>query len=139
MTPEQKHLVQTSFEKIAPLADLAGELFYARLFKLDPSLRSLFKGDIKEQAKKLMRMIATAVNGLDRMGELLPAVADLGRRHGAYGVKDKDYDTVGSALLWTLEQGLKDDFTPQVKAAWAEVYGVLADVMKHAAAQSKVA
>lgn len=133
MTPEQKSLVQSSFDQIVPIAETAGELFYMRLFELDPTLRPLFKGDIKDQAKKLMRMIGMAVSGLDRPAELLPLVADLGRRHAGYGVKDKDYDTVGAALLWTLQRGLDDAYTPQVKDAWAAVYGLLANTMKQAA------
>jgi hemoglobin-like flavoprotein len=136
MTPEQKMLVQSSFAKVAPIAEAAAELFYGRLFELDPSLRPLFKGDIKEQGRKLMAMIRAAVAGLDNLSGLVPVVQDLGRRHLAYGVKDKHYDTVGAALLWTLEKGLGDSFTPPVKDAWTVVYGVLATTMKDAAAQA---
>ena len=133
MTPKQKTLVQVSFTKVVPIADLAAELFYAKLFKLDPDIGLLFKGDMKEQGRKLMRMIATAVNGLDRLEELVPAVQDLGRRHIAYGVRPEHYDTVGAALLWTLEQGLGTGFTPEVREAWSVVYGLLAGTMKAAA------
>ncbi len=133
MTPKQKVLVQRSFLKVAPIAEQAADLFYARLFKLDPALQPLFKGDMKEQGRKLMRMIATAVNGLDRLEELVPAVQDLGRRHVVYGVRPTHYDTVGAALLWTLEQGLGPDFAPEVRDAWAAVYGILAGTMKDAA------
>jgi hemoglobin-like flavoprotein len=104
------------------------------LFELDPSLRSLFKGDIKEQGRKLMAMINTAIGGLTRLEELVPAVQGLGRRHVTYGVQDSHYGTVASALLWTLETGLGPAFTPPVKAAWAKAYTVLADTMKAAAA-----
>jgi hemoglobin-like flavoprotein len=133
MTPKQKVLVQRSFLKVAPIADQAAELFYTRLFALDPALQPLFRGDMKEQGRKLMRMIATAVNGLDRLEELVPAIQDMGRRHVVYGVRPSHYDTVGAALLWTLEQGLGPDFTPEVKDAWAAVYGILARTMKDAA------
>lgn len=133
MTPIQKKLVQSSFAKVAPIAGTAAELFYSKLFALDPALKPLFKGDMKEQGRKLMRMIATAVNGLDRLEALVPAVQDLGQRHVAYGVTAAHYDTVGEALLWTLERGLGPDFTPDVKDAWATVYGLLAQVMKDAA------
>jgi len=138
MTPKQKTLVQVSFTKVVPIADVAAELFYAKLFKLDPDIGPLFKGDMKEQGRKLMRMIATAVNGLDRLDELVPAVQDLGKRHVAYGVRPEHYDTVGAALLWTLEQGLGTEFTPEVKAAWTVVYGVLAGTMKAAAYPGQV-
>ena len=134
MTPEQKIMVQNSFQKVATIADTAAELFYNRLFELDPALKPLFKGDIKEQGRKLMKMIGMAVAGLDELGALIPIIQDLGKRHITYGVKDDDYDTVAEALLWTLEKGLGADFTPEVKLAWTAVYQVLAKVMKEGAA-----
>jgi hemoglobin-like flavoprotein len=136
MTPEQAVLVKSSWAKVVPIADTAAELFYGKLFELDPALKPLFKGDMKEQGAKLMKMINTAVNGLDRLEAIVPAVQDLGARHVGYGVKAEHYDTVGAALLWTLEQGLGEGFTPEVKDAWAEVYGVLASTMKDAAAKA---
>jgi len=136
MTPEQAELVKSSWAKVVPIADQAAELFYGKLFELDPSLKQLFKGDMVEQGKKLMKMISTAVNGLDRLDEIVPAVQQLGVRHIGYGVKDEHYDTVGAALLWTLEAGLGDAFTEDVKESWATVYGLLADTMKAAAAEA---
>jgi len=133
MTPEQVFLVQKSWRQVLPIADTAAELFYTRLFTLDPSVKPLFKGDMKAQGKKLMAMIGTAVGGLSKLESIVPAVQDLGRRHVKYGVKDQHYDTVGAALLWTLEQGLGEAFTPDVKSAWITVYGVLATTMKDAA------
>ena len=127
--------MQESFKKVLPIKDAAAALFYDRLFALDPSLRPLFKGDMKEQGRKLMTMIATAVGGLNRLDEIVPAVRALGERHLGYGVKSKDYATVGEALIWTLEQGLGDDFTPETKAAWSAVYGLLSSVMIDAASQ----
>jgi hemoglobin-like flavoprotein len=137
MTPQQKTLVQESFAKVVPIADEAAALFYLNLFARDPALKALFKGDMQEQGRKLMKMIATAVNGLDRLDSIVPAVQDLGRRHVAYGVRAEHYDTVGAALLQTLEQGLGAAFTPEVKQAWAAVYGVLAGAMKGAAYAGK--
>lgn len=134
MTPKQIELVQGSWRKVAPISDTAAELFYGKLFSLDPGLRPLFKGDMKAQGRKLMGMIATAVNGLARLDAIVPAVQDLGRRHVRYGVRDKDYDTVASALVWTLAQGLGESFTPEVKDAWVSAYGLLAKTMKDAAA-----
>ena len=133
MNNEQKLLVQKSFEKVAPIADLAAELFYGRLFELDPTLKPMFRGDIKDQGKKLMSTLKVAVAGLDRLDALLPTVQALGRRHLAYGVRDEHYDIVASALLWTLEKGLGELWTPDCKAAWEEVYTILAKVMKDAA------
>jgi hemoglobin-like flavoprotein len=135
MTSRQVELVQTTWEKCVPIADQAATLFYGKLFELDPNLKPLFKSDIKEQGRKLMTMITVAVRGLNDLGKLVPAVQDLGRRHVGYGVKDEHYATVGSALLWTLEQGLGSAFTPEVKDAWATTYTVLADTMKNASNQ----
>ncbi len=133
MNDEQKLLVQKTFEMVAPIADVAAGLFYGRLFELDPTLKPLFRGDIKDQGKKLMSTLKVAVQSLDRLDALVPTVQALGRRHLAYGVRDEHYDIVGGALLWTLEKGLGEAFTPEVKEAWTIVYGILAKVMKDAA------
>jgi hemoglobin-like flavoprotein len=135
MTPEQIALVQASFAQVLPIADTAAALFYGRLFELDPSLRPMFTGDIQEQGRKLMTTLKVVVNGLTRLEQLVPAVQSLGRRHAGYVVQDQHYDTVAAALLWTLGQGLGDAFTPEVAAAWATAYAVLADTMKAAAAE----
>jgi hemoglobin-like flavoprotein len=129
-------LVQRTWDLVLPIADDAAQLFYRRLFELDPSLRPMFaKSDMAEQRKKLMQMITVAVRGLGRLQDILPAVVALGRRHVQYGVTDAHYATVGAALLWTLEQGLGPAFTDDVKAAWAATYTALADVMRGAAEQ----
>jgi hemoglobin-like flavoprotein len=139
MTPRQKLLVQTTFAQVAPIADQAAALFYARLFELDPALRALFPGDLAEQRTKLMRTLGLAVNGLDDLGALVPVVEGLGRRHVGYGVADAHYATVGAALLWTLAQGLGPAFTAEVEEAWATVYGVLSTTMRKAAAAAAAA
>jgi len=133
MTPENIALVKDSWRQVLPIQDTAARLFYGRLFELDPSLRPLFRGDMAEQGRKLMTMINMVVTSLDNLAPLLGAVEDLGRRHVAYGVTDAHYDTVGSALLWTLGKGLGEQFTPPVEAAWIEAYTTLASVMKQAA------
>jgi hemoglobin-like flavoprotein len=135
MTPNQIELVQKTWTRVAPIGDTAATLFYGKLFELDPALRKLFNGSMEVQGRKLMTMIGTAVNGLGHVDEILPAVRELGQRHVRYGVKDAHYDTVGAALLWTLERGLGEAFTPPVKQAWSTAYLTLADVMKDAAAQ----
>lgn len=139
MTPEQVTLIKTSWAKVVPISDAAAEIFYTKLFELDPELKTLFKGDMKDQGKKLMAMINTAVNGLDDLEGIVPAVQDLGKRHVDYGVKDEDYDTVGTALISTLEIGLDKEFTDDVKEAWVTVYTVLSTTMKDAAATADVA
>lgn len=126
-------LVQGTFKQVVPIADTAAEIFYNKLFDLDPALKPLFKGDMKEQGAKLMSMIGTAVNGLNNLEAIVPAVQNLGKSHVGYGVKDSHYDTVGNALLYTLDKGLGEAFTPEVKDAWVEVYTVLATTMKDAA------
>ena len=134
MTPEDVILVQTSFQKVVPIADTAADLFYDRLFDIAPDVRALFPEDMKEQKKKLIAMLATAVNNLHRVETVVPAVEDLGKRHLAYGVTPQHYEPVGAALLWTLEQGLGEAFTPPLKAAWTEAYLTLAGVMQKATA-----
>jgi hemoglobin-like flavoprotein len=133
MTHEEKKLVQESFEMVRPIAEQAAQLFYRRLFELNPKLRLLFRNNMEEQGRKLMQMLGMAVKGLERLEELLPAVRALGERHTAYGVMDEDYETVGAALLWTLEAGLGRAFTPAMKEAWLKVYELLAGTMKEAA------
>lgn len=133
LTLKQKDLVQSSWEQVVPIADTAAELFYGKLFELDPEVKPLFaESDMKEQGKKLMQMISVAVKGLDNLGELVPAVQKLGERHNGYGVKAEHYDTVGAALLDTLEKGLGEAFTAETKEAWTITYTTLAGVMKEA-------
>lgn len=139
VSAKDKALVQETFALVAPIADKAAEIFYSKLFELDPELKPLFKGDITEQGKKLMSMLAAAVKGLDDLGALVPVVQDLGKRHVGYGVKDEHYDTVAAALLSTLEAGLGDAWNDDVKTAWTNVYVVLATTMKDAAAESTAA
>ena len=139
MTPEQMQIVQKSWAMVMPIAPQAAELFYERLFELDPSLRALFKSDMTAQGEKLTRAITSIVCNLDKLDSLLPGLRALGKRHIGYGAEPAHYDTVGAALLWTLEQGLGADFTPAVRAAWAEAYNILATVMKDAAALSEAA
>jgi hemoglobin-like flavoprotein len=133
MTPEKIALVRSSWQQVLPIRDTAAQLFYGQLFELDPSLRGMFKGDMVEQGRKLMAMINTVVNSLDKLGPILETIEEMGRRHVAYGVTEAHYDTVGSALIWTLGQGLGEKFTPAVKNAWAEAYDTLASAMKQAA------
>lgn len=139
VTAAQKTLVQASFATVATIADDAAILFYQKLFELDPSLRPMFRGDMAEQRKKLMQMITAAVKGLDRLEQLVPVVQDLGRRHAHYGVAESHYDTVGAALLWTLEMGLGKTFTHEMKEAWTAVYVLLSTTMKDAAREQVVA
>ena len=133
VTETQKTLVQESFAAIAPIADDVAAIFYHRLFEIAPELKPMFKGDMPNQRRKLVQMLTAAVKGLDRLDQLVPVVQDLGRRHAGYGVEDQHYDTVGAALLWTLDRCLGRAFTPDLEDAWTTVYVVLATTMKEAA------
>lgn len=139
MTPEDLTLVRSSWAKVQPISTQAAALFYGRLFEIAPELQALFKGDMHAQGQRLMNMIDTAVRGLESWDQLVPAVQALGRRHAGYGVKPADYDKVAAALLWTLEQGLGETFTDDVRAAWISTYTALADTMKSAAAEAEAA
>lgn len=134
MTPEERKLVQSSFAAVAPISEQAAELFYGRLFEIAPEVKPLFKGDMKAQGRKLMQMLSAAVSGLDDLGALVPVVQDLAKRHTGYGVTAAHYKPVGEALIWTLEQGLGDKFTPPVRNAWVKTYGILSNTMIDAAA-----
>ncbi len=136
MNTEQIKLVQNSFEKVRPISETAAELFYKRLFELNPSLKSLFKGEMKTQGIMLMKMLDYAVTGLNEPDKIVPAIKALGKRHVGYGVKEEYYETVGEALLWTLEKGIGEDFTRDVKEAWVEAYKLLSDTMKSAAREA---
>jgi hemoglobin-like flavoprotein len=136
MSTKQIELVQSSFARVLPIADAAASLFYQRLFDKDPSLRPMFRGDMKEQGKKLMAMIGSAVGNLRHLDRIVPAVRNLGTRHSAHGVRDEHYATVGAALLWTLENGLGEAFTGDVREAGAAAYTLLAETMKDATAEA---
>jgi hemoglobin-like flavoprotein len=133
MTPEQQQLVKNSWAQLESDSRKAANLFYGRLFEVYPEVRPLFRGDMEAQGRKLMDMINVAVNSLDNLEPLTGVIRYSGKRHADYGVRDKDYDKVADALLWTLEHGLGNDFTPPVKEAWVAVYDTLADLMKSGA------
>ena len=136
----QISLVQNTWRQVLPAENEVARLFYDKLFEIDPGLTQLFgTTDLRAQGRKLTAMITTAVNGLTRLDSIVPAVRELGRRHAGYGVTEAHYDTVAAALLWTLEQGLGDAFTPEVTQAWTCVYGILANTMKDAAAATVAA
>ncbi|WP_026375793.1 globin family protein [Aestuariibacter salexigens] len=133
LSKRQVFLIQSSFEKVAPIADTAAALFYRKLFEYDPSLKSLFKNDMKSQGKKLMMTLGTAVKGLSDLDSIVPVLQNLARKHVGYGVKVEDYTPVGNALLYALSQGLGTDFNQEVRQAWVDLYKVIAEVMRSAA------
>ena len=133
MLARQKKLIQDTWKQVVPIADQAAAIFYQRLFEIDPSTRVLFNTtDMVQQRKKLIQILSVAVSSLDNLGALRNTVEALGHRHAGYGVKDAHYDSVGEALLWTLEQGLGAAWTPEAAVAWKEVYGLLSSIMRNA-------
>ena len=129
MNPTQIKLVQESFAKIAPILETAAVLFYDRLFEVAPQVKAMFPADMKEQRKKLMATLAVVVNGLGNLESILPAASALAMRHVSYGAKKEHYPVVGAALLWTLEKGLGDAWTPELADAWTTAYGTLSGFM----------
>lgn len=129
MTPQQIAMVQDSFTKVAPIADQAAVLFYDRLFEIEPSVKPMFRGDMAEQRRKLMATIGVVVTGLTKLETVLPAASALAKKHVGYGVKAEHYPVVGAALLWTLEKGLGDAWTPELAEAWTAAYGTLSGYM----------
>jgi hemoglobin-like flavoprotein len=129
MTPDQVTLVQQSFAKVAPISETAAVLFYDRLFEIAPQVKTMFPADLTEQRRKLMVMLAAVVNGLGDLNSIPPAASALAKRHVSYGAKAEHYPVVGAALLWTLEKGLGDGWTPQIAEAWTATYGTLSGYM----------
>jgi len=129
MTSDQVKAIKDSFVKVTPIAEQAAALFYGRLFEIAPAVRPLFRGDMTEQGRKLMAALAIVVHSLNNLESVLPVASGLAKRHVDYGVKAADYAPVGAALLWTLEKGLGDQWTPELAAAWARPTKVLSDFM----------
>jgi hemoglobin-like flavoprotein len=140
MTPTQQELIRSTWAQVTPIADTAAQLFYERLFELDPALRRLFsRTDMEAQRKNLMQTLTVVVKSIDNLAPLIPAVEALGRRHAGYGVQAKHYATVGQALLDTLQAGLGDAFTRDAREAWGDAYELLAGVMLAAGGEARAA
>jgi nitric oxide dioxygenase len=129
MDSTQIKLVQDSFAKVGPISEQAAVIFYDRLFEVAPSVKAMFPADMTEQRKKLMATLAVVVNGLSNLESILPAASALARRHVGYGATPAHYPVVGGALLWTLEKGLGEAWTPETAAAWTAAYGTLSGYM----------
>jgi nitric oxide dioxygenase len=129
MTPDQVTAIQASFAKVTPISEQAAALFYGRLFEIAPEVKPLFRGDMTEQGRKLMATLAVVVNSLGNLSAILPAASALAKRHVGYGVKAEHYAPVGEALLWTLQRGLGEHWTPELATAWSTAYGVLSEFM----------
>jgi hemoglobin-like flavoprotein len=130
LTPEQIELVADSFKQVMLHEEAVAALFYARLFELDPKLRSLFQIEMRVQGHRFADMLYLIVDGLDKPEQLLPQLRALGQRHREYDVHPEHYATVGAALLWALRQGLGQHFTPQVEYSWTALYALIAETMQ---------
>lgn len=129
VSEQQKALVQESFKVVEKISDVAADMFYQRLFDIEPDLRSLFSEDLREQKKKLMGALKVLVNTLDHPDKLIPILEDMGRKHKTYGVVEDHFVPVADALVWTLEEGLGSDFTEEVRHAWTALYSAVASIM----------
>jgi nitric oxide dioxygenase len=139
MSPDQVVLVKSSFARVAPISEQAAAIFYARLFEIAPEVRPLFKGDVTEQGRKLMKTLTVVVNGLSDLPSILPAAEALAIRHVSFGVRPEHYAPVGEALIYTLGKGLGDAFTEETKAAWIGAYTLLSGFMIEKAATAQAA
>jgi hemoglobin-like flavoprotein len=138
MRAETERLVRESWARFEPVAEQSAGFFYDKLFDLDPDAQRLFaRTDMEAQGRKVMQMFAAIVRTLDQPDTLVSEVADLGRRHVHYGVRDSQYDSVGTALLWTLERGLGTAFTDDVRNAWTEAYLLISTVLRRAATREQ--
>jgi hemoglobin-like flavoprotein len=117
------------------MKEQTANIFYNRLFELNPELKKLFQKDRFYQVKIFMDMFSWLVMGLQRIHDITPVAQDLARRHTIYGVKEEDYKTLKEAFLYTLEKAFGSDFTPELKAAWNDAYDLIAKIMKDAARQ----
>lgn len=122
-------LVQSQFDKVKPMGAEFADLFYNRLFELAPTLRSLFPETLSEQKEKFISMLVVVVAGLNEPDMLVPIIRSMGSRHARYQVRPEHYTIVGEALLWSLAQGLGEEFTAEGEEAWRAVYGMMASLM----------
>ena len=124
------------FREIDPV--LIGDVFYSKLFSFNPSLRKMFPSNMSHQYQKLMEMINTIIARLDKLDELSDEISAMAQRHVHYGVRAGHYKLVGKALLWTLKQGLGNDWTPELEEGWTKCYALLSGEMIRASQQNSV-
>jgi hemoglobin-like flavoprotein len=129
MTEQQILLVKNSWSYVVVQSEEAGQLFYQRLFEVAPAVRHLFKGDSKEQARKLMNMVTLIVTKLEKMDDIMNEIKLLAQRHAHYGAEPAHYLVVGECLLWTLEKGLGEKWNSETRQAWVTVYSTLSGAM----------
>jgi NAD(P)H-flavin reductase/hemoglobin-like flavoprotein len=131
--PGMVEIIRTSFEPVAPEAEALGRHFYAVLFSAAPETRDLFPVNMEVQRSRLLRALVHVVQMVDQPDDLVPFLQQLGRDHRKFGVIAQHYDAVGAALLSAIEHFAGDAFTPVVKKAWTDAYGIVAGAMRAAA------
>lgn len=128
-TDREIEVVRGTWAKASADPDAAAALFYGKLFETAPAVKPLFTADMKDQGRKLMQMIGIAVNNMEDVGKIVPALIELGERHEGYGAEDEHYPVVGEVLIDTLRTALGDEFTDEADLAWAKTYAAVAAVM----------
>jgi hemoglobin-like flavoprotein len=130
MTAEQRRLVRDSFDLLRDITGPVALLFYGKLFELDPSARRLFHIDLDLQGQKVMDMLGSIVEALDDFESIQAKLAELGRKHASYGVRSEQYETLTTALSWTLTQALGADFDSRTAEAWTIALAAVNEAMK---------
>ncbi|TLV02206.1 globin domain-containing protein [Dyadobacter luticola] len=134
MTSRKILIIKTTWSYAIGLPEMTGELFYERLFELDPSLQAMFPPDMEQQNRKLIDMITYMVSHLQAMENVQRDIDAMAARHAGYGVRPEHYKTVGDALKWVLEQRLGDQWDEETREAWTELYDIWSTSMIRAAA-----
>ena len=136
MNPEQITRLRRGFALLAADADGFARRFYDELFRIAPDARGLFTVDMALQRTKFVTMMASLVDMLDSASQSDVAARELGERHVGYGVRESDYDAVGTALLICLRHRLGEEWDEAMETAWATFYGELAEAMIDGAEQA---
>jgi hemoglobin-like flavoprotein len=129
MTPQQKEIVRSTFEIVKTKKEFFSELLYKKLFDLEPKSQALFRGDMVEQRRKLMRMLQISVENLDKPEELMPMLFNLGQIHHSFGIEAHQFTSFGDAMQFALKTVLGKDYTPDVEQGWKAIYQYLASTM----------
>jgi nitric oxide dioxygenase len=138
LTPSQKALIAESYAWLAADIDASAELFYRYLFEKDPPIRQMFPASMTKQGRKFMDMLGSTITCLDRMDRIVPLLWQIGKRHEGYGVTDAHYALACDALLWAIEQRSPHGITQETRAAWQELYSMMARAMQQSAGEGGI-
>lgn len=136
LTDLQIEMIRSSWEKVTPNKKHHGQLLFHKLFEIAPEMTDLFpfgddftKPQFTTHALNIMNALDHAIQNLDNPDVLIPKLRELGQMHAGFELTVKEFQHVGEALIWVLATGLGDDFTPQLRTAWGDVYAIITDVM----------